>query len=44
MQKNKSIGDYKTYGAFYGGAEKGPGSVEYSMKWLASLNKIVIDP
>ncbi len=42
--ENKSIGDYKTYGAFIKGAEKGPGSVEYSMKWLASLNKIVIDP
>ena len=42
--ENKSIGDYKTYGAFIRGAEKGPNSVEYSMKWLASLNKIVIDP
>lgn len=42
--ENKSIGDYKTYGAFIRGAEKGPGSVEYSMKWLASLVKIVIDP
>lgn len=42
--ENKSIGDYKTYGAFIRGAEKGPGSVEYSMKWLASLNKIIIDP
>lgn len=42
--EKKSIGDYKTYGAFIRGAEKGPGSVEYSMKWLASLNKIVIDP
>lgn len=42
--ENKSIGDYKNYGAFIRGAEKGPGSVEYSMKWLASLNKIIIDP
>ena len=42
--ENKSIGDYKTYGAFIRGAQKGPGSVEYSMKWLASLNKIIIDP
>ncbi len=42
--ENKSIGDYKTYGAFIRGAEKGPNSVEYSMKWLASLNKIIIDP
>ena len=42
--EKKSIGDYKDYGAFIRGAEKGPGSVEYSMKWLASLNKIIIDP
>ena len=39
----KSIGDFKSYGAFIKSAEKGPGSVDYSMKWLASLNKIVID-
>lgn len=42
--EKKSIGDYKDYGAYIRGAEKGPGSVEYSMKWLASLNKIIIDP
>ena len=40
----KSIGDFKSYGALIKGAEKGPGSVDYSMKWLASLAKIVIDP
>lgn len=40
----KSIGDLKSYGYFARGAIKGPGSVEYSMKWLASLSKIVIDP
>jgi len=40
----KSIGDFKSYGALIKGAEKGPGSVDYSMKWLASLSKIVIDP
>ena len=39
----KSIGDFKAYGALMKGAEKGPGSVEYSMKWLSSLAKIVID-
>ena len=39
----KSIGDYREYGANIRGAQKGPGSVEYSMKWLSSLNKIVID-
>lgn len=42
--ENKSIGDFKSYGAFIKGAEKGAGSVDYSMKWLASLAKIVIDP
>lgn len=39
----KSIGDFRMYGAMMRGAEKGAGSVEYSMKWLSSLNKIVID-
>ena len=39
----KSIGDFKSYGSMMRSAEKGAGSVEYSMKWLASLNKIVID-
>ena len=40
----KSIGDFRGYGSSMRGAEKGPGSVEYSMKWLSALNKIVIDP
>lgn len=40
----KSIGDFRSYGCAMRGAEKGPGSVEYSMKWLSSLAKIVIDP
>lgn len=40
----KSIGDFKAYGSFMKGAKKPPGSVEYSMKWLAALDKIVIDP
>lgn len=39
----KSIGDFKAYGALMKGAEKGAGSVDYSMKWLSSLAKIVID-
>lgn len=41
--ENKSIGDYRDYGSNIRGAIKGPGSVEYSMKWLSSLSKIVID-
>jgi PBSX family phage terminase large subunit len=40
----KSVADYQSYGFRTFGAQKGPGSVDYSMKWLQSLNKIVIDP
>lgn len=40
----KSVGDYQAYGIKARGAEKGPGSVNYSFKWLQSLVKIVIDP
>jgi len=42
--ENKSISDFKSYGFDMRGAIKGPGSVDYSMKWLQSLTKIVIDP
>lgn len=41
--EEKSIGDYRDYGLLARGAEKGPGSVEYSMKWLQSLTEIIID-
>ncbi len=40
----KSIQDYRNFGLFCRGAEKGPGSVVYSMKWLQGLAMIVIDP
>ncbi len=40
----KSIGDYKNYGLYCRGAIKGPDSVDYSMKWLQSLSRIIIDP
>lgn len=40
----KSIQDYRNYGLFCRGAEKGPGSVDYSHKWLQSLAQIIIDP
>ena len=40
---NKSIGDYRSYGLLARPAEKGPGSREYSYKWLQSLNQIIID-
>lgn len=42
--EEKSIGDFQSYGSLTRGAKKGPGSVEYSMKWLSSLVKIIIDP
>jgi PBSX family phage terminase large subunit len=40
----KSVADYNKFGLKCVGAQKGPGSVEASMKWLQSRNKIVIDP
>lgn len=39
----KSVADYREYGLHSFSAEKGPGSVEYSHKWLQSLNAIIID-
>lgn len=42
--ENKSISDYRAFGLNARGAEKGPDSVRYGMKWLQSLIKIVIDP
>lgn len=40
----KSIADYRACGLSCRGVEKGAGSLRYSMKWLQSLEKIVIDP
>ena len=42
--EQKSVGDYRSYGLAARAAEKGPGSVNYSMKWLQSLTEIIIDP
>lgn len=42
--EEKSVQDYRALGVRCRGAEKGPGSVNYSMKWLQSLSNIVIDP
>lgn len=39
----KSISELRGYGLNIYGAKKGPDSVEYGMKWLQSLSKIVID-
>lgn len=35
--------DFKAFGAFIRGAEKGPDSVRYGIKWLQGLNHIYID-
>jgi len=40
----KSVADYNKFGLRCVGAQKGAGSVEASMKWLQSRNKIIIDP
>ena len=42
--EQKSIADYRAMGIRCRAAEKGPGSLAYSMKWLQSLDAIVIDP
>lgn len=42
--EHKSTADYQSYGITARDARKGPNSIEYSMKWLQSLNAIVIDP
>ena len=39
----KSIADLREMGFSVRRAKKGPGSVDYSMKWLSSLREIVID-
>ncbi|MBE7009887.1 MAG: PBSX family phage terminase large subunit [Ruminococcaceae bacterium] len=40
----KSIADLREMGFSVRRAKKGPGSVDYSMKWLSSLQEIIIDP
>lgn len=40
----KDIADFQSYNSLMRGAKKGPDTVDYSMKWLARLVKIVIDP
>jgi PBSX family phage terminase large subunit len=41
--EEKSIADFRAYGAFIRGADKGPESVRYGIKWLQGLNHIYID-
>lgn len=40
----KSVADFRATGILCRAAGKGPGSVAYSMKWLAGLRAIEIDP
>ena len=40
----KSIDELKSYGMKVTGAKKGPGSVEFGIKWLQDLEQIIIDP
>ena len=40
----KSIYDFRSWGYNFHGAKKGPGSVDAGMKWLCSLQEIIIDP
>lgn len=42
-EEPKSVSDYRDEGLPARGAEKGPGSVEYSMKWLQG-KRLVMDP
>ncbi|MCH5210426.1 MAG: PBSX family phage terminase large subunit [Oscillospiraceae bacterium] len=41
--EEKSIADFRAYDAFIRGAEKGPDSVRYGIKWLQGLRNIYID-
>lgn len=40
----KSIAEYINFGIKAVGARKGPDSIDFGIKWLASLREIVIDP
>lgn len=42
--EDKSVMDYRSYDLNCHGAIKGPGSVDYGMKWLQSLAAIIVDP
>ena len=41
--EEKSVADFKAYGAWIKGALKGPDSVRYGIKWLQGLRHIYID-
>lgn len=41
---DRSIADFVSWGFSMTPARKGPGSIEYGIKWLQSLSRIIIDP
>lgn len=41
---DRNVADFKSWGFRMREAKKGPGSVEYGIRWLQSLKAIVIDP
>lgn len=41
--EQKSVADFKAFGAFIRGAQKGPDSIRYGIKWLQGLRHIYID-
>lgn len=41
---DRNVADFRSWGFSMREAEKGPGSVAYGIKWLQSLDKIIIDP
>ncbi len=41
---DRNIADFRSWGFRMREAIKGPGSVEYGVKWLQSLSQIIIDP
>lgn len=41
--EEKSVADFKAYGAHIRGARKGPDSIRYGIKWLQGLRHIYID-
>jgi phage terminase large subunit len=40
----KSIDELRSFGMTIKGAKKGPGSVEFGIKWLQELEQVIIDP
>jgi len=41
---DRNVSDFRSWGFRMREAEKGPGSVAYGIKWLQSLEQIIIDP